>query len=310
MLPEWMMNGPEAVAIEAKGHKKSDSFLKKTIHQINQAICDDLVTEYYASQNGIWQKIDPRLKLVTTLALILLTGMTRSLWVLVALWIFTVLLMYLSKLPLLVFQKRVWGFIPALTLLAAVPGMISILIDGSPLLYIYKASHPVTWLGFSLPATVYITKQGFFAALFLFARVGISISLGVLLAVTTPVAHMMKALRVLRIPALFVMIIDMTYRYLVLLMSTAAEMFEARSLRMVGDMPPGRKRSLIGSSIAVLFAKSMILSEEVYLAMTARCYTGEAVAAQDFVWDRMDTLWTLIIVVIIVALYAGELLIG
>lgn len=310
MLPEWMKMDFGPPASEVREHKNSNKYLARTLRHINQTILDDLITEHYAAQNGLWQKIDPRLKLVSALALIILAGATRSLGVLLALWVFTVLMMYCSKLPLLVFQKRVWGFIPVLTLIAALPGMFNILIDGSPLLYIYKTSYPLTWLGLDLPQSMYVTRQGLQAAMFIFARVGISVSLGVLLTVTTPAASLMKALRVLGVPALFVMIIEMTYRYLLLLLATAAQMFEARSLRMIGEMSAVQKRGLIGSSIAVLFAKSMILSEEVYMAMTARGYTGEAVAAEDFSWARTDWLWSLAVIVLIMVLWMGEYWIG
>jgi cobalt/nickel transport system permease protein len=71
------------------------------------------------------------------------------------------------------------------------------------------------------------------------------------------------------------MIIEMTYRYLLLLLAISIEMFEARSLRTVGEMSGKWQRAQVGTSVASLFARSMALSEEVFQAMCARCYTGE-----------------------------------
>jgi cobalt/nickel transport system permease protein len=223
--------------------------------------------------------MDARVKLVTALAFIFMTGLIRSIPILLGLWVFTVLLMLLSRLPVFTLQKRIWGLIPLITLLASVPAMFNIIIDGTPLLMIYQAPHPSTWLGIHIPANIYISKQGFSAALFLFLRVGLSISIGVLLTITTPVARLLKSLQIMGIPSLVVMIIEMSYRYLVLLLSLSIEMFEARSLRTVGVLSMDTKRAQFGSSIAAVFSRSMTLADEVYLALRARGYTGQAVSA-------------------------------
>jgi cobalt/nickel transport system permease protein len=71
------------------------------------------------------------------------------------------------------------------------------------------------------------------------------------------------------------MIMEMTYRYMMVLLSVSIEMFDARSLRTVGNLSSKWQRAQAGSSIAALFAHSVALAEEVYQAMCARCYTGE-----------------------------------
>ena len=279
ILPGWM---ERELVNEIKGSlriKRRHDFLGKSIRQMKRALSEEMLTESYASRDGLLQSMDARLKLIAALSFIILTGLIRSIPVLLGLWIFTVMLMLLSRLPVITLQKRIWGLIPLITLLASVPAMFNIIIDGTPLLMIHQASHPSSWLGINIPANIYISKQGFGAAIFLFMRVGLSISVGVLLTITTPVARLLKSLQIMGIPSLVVMIIEMSYRYLVLLLNLSIEMFEARSLRTVGALSLEARRAQVGSSIAALFAKSMDLADEVYLAMTARCYTGQAVSA-------------------------------
>jgi cobalt/nickel transport system permease protein len=203
------------------------------------------------------------------------------------LWAFTILLILLSGLPLLTLEKRIWGFIPLITLLVSIPAMLNIIIDGTPWLMIYQAPHPSTWLGIYIPAEIYISKQGVTAALFLFLRVGLSLSMGVLLTMTTPITKLLKSLQVIGVPSLFVMMIEMSYRYLVLLLNLSIEMFEARSLRTVGELSLAARRAQVGSSIAALFSRSMDLADEVYLAMTARGYTGQAVSVDG--WQQENS---------------------
>ena len=197
------------------------------------------------------------------------------------LWALTVLLMLLSGLPVFTMQRRIWGIIPLLTLLASLPAMFNFIIEGSPLCMIYQAPYPSTMLGIHIPADIYISQQGFTAAMFLFLRVGLSLSMGVLLVMTTPAARLIKSLQVMGVPSLMVMVIEMSYRYLVLLLNLSIEMFEARRLRTVGVLSMASKRAQVGSSIAALFARSMELTDEVYLAMTARGYTGQVVSMDE-----------------------------
>jgi cobalt/nickel transport system permease protein len=276
-LPDWMMEEPQPHnVIEPSVKGKRSNFLIKSIRRMRAVICEDMQTERYARQEGLLQRTRPETKLIAMLVLIVGASVVRSIPLLIALWVGTVILMYLSRLPVLVLQKRIWGFVPLITLLFTSPVVLNIFVDGEPLFMICQWGEAHRWLGITWPPALFVTRQGVTAVFLLFLRVGISLSMGVLLLMTTPAAEIFKSLRVLRIPPFFIMIIEMTYRYLFVLLTVSLEMFEARRLRTVGKMPVSGQRAQVGSSIAALFARSMSLSEEVYQAMVARCYTGEA----------------------------------
>jgi len=274
LLPDWMIE-ENIESVDAIGKKNKSNFLQKSLRNMRTVICDDRQTEHYARYDGALQKVSPQLKLISMLVLILAVSLSRQVLFLLFVWLVILLLMQISRLPVWGMQKRIWGFIPLLTLLFSLPVMFNIFMDGTPLFYICQSSKSVQTLGISWPEGIFITRQGFTAALFLFLRVGISLSLGILLVMTTPVADIFKSLRVIRIPELFIMIMEMTYRYMMVLLSVSIEMFDARSLRTVGDLPSKWQRAQTGSSIAALFAHSVALAEEVYQAMCTRCYTGE-----------------------------------
>jgi cobalt/nickel transport system permease protein len=277
---------------------------------MKKTISEELVTEYYARSRGLLQGIDPRVKLISAVSLIILAGITRSISVLLGLWAITILLMFCSGLPVFTLQKRIWGLLPLFSLLVALPGMFNLITDGSPWLVLHQFKQPVVWLGIHLPDSIFITKQGLLAGIFLFLRVGISVSLGVLLTITTPINKLLKSLRIIGVPVLFVMIIEMSYRYLSMLLNISIEMFEARHVRTVGKISPGTQRVQLGSSIAALFARSMAVSEEVYQAMTARCYTGEAVIADNMKLGRFDLAAIVLVVIIITSALMGGPYVG
>lgn len=277
-LPEWMEERSASEITVNKWKKNRHDFLMKSIRRMKQALSEELLTERHASREGLLQRVEARFKIIGAILFIIVTGLIHNIPVLLGCWLLTIVLMRLSGLPVVALQKRIWGIIPLVTLLASVPAMFNIIIDGTPLLMIYHAPYPTTWLGIDIPASIYISRQGVRAALFLFLRVGLSLSTGVLLVMTTPIARLLKSLQVIGLPSLLVMVIEMSYRYLVLLLNLSIEMFEARRLRTVGDLSMTSRRAQVGSSIAALFARSMDLADEVYLAMTARGYTGQAVS--------------------------------
>ena len=97
-----------------------------------------------------------------------------------------------------------------------------------------------------------VTVQGVRAALNLLVRVETATTLSVLLILTTPWMHVLKALRVLRVPVVFVVILGMTYRYIFVLLQTAADMFEARRSRLIGELDGAEQRRLASASVGVL----------------------------------------------------------
>lgn len=272
-LPDWMIE--QDIGFSIPGKKNKSNFLQKSLRNMRAVICEDRQTERYARCSGMLQQASPQIKLISMLVLILAINMSRQILLLLGVWLFVLVVMRVSHLPVWGLQKRTWGLIPLLTLLFSLPAALNIFLDGTPLFYLRHATLTVNWLGISCPEGIFVTKQGLTAAIFLFLRVGISFSLGILLVMTTPVTDIFRSLRILRVPDLFIMIMEMTYRYMMVLLSVSIEMFDARTLRTVGNLPPQWQRAQVGSSIASLFARSIALSEEVYQAMCARCYTGE-----------------------------------
>ncbi len=277
MIPDWMAENGYLMQSHDEVKTSKSTFLRRSIHELKKSLSELLLTECYSRQEGLLQEMDTRAKLMAVLVLIIIIGWTRSIPLLLTLWLFTMVLMSRSHLPVLTLQKRIWGIFPLISLLIALPGMFNFFNAGTPLFIIANFTVPPHLLGMDFPSVIYISQQGAAAAFILFLRVGISISLGAILTLTTPMALLMKSLQTLRVPPLLVMILEMSVRCLTLLLTVSIEMYEARQMRTVGKLSPHTQRAMVGSSVGALFARSMALSEEVYQAMTARGYNGEAV---------------------------------
>ena len=140
----------------------------------------------------------------------------------------------------------------------------------------------------SFPNGLAITAPGLRTAAFMLLRVESSATLALLLIFTTPWTHVLKALRVLRAPVLVVVILGMTCRYILLLLETAHEMFEARKSRTVGVLDQSDRRRMAISSAGVLLSRTFQLSGDVYLAMQSRGFRGEVYLLHDFQMKPRD----------------------
>jgi cobalt/nickel transport system permease protein len=103
----------------------------------------------------------------------------------------------------------------------------------------------------------------------------VSVSLAILLVMTTPWADILKSLRTLRVPQVFVLILSMTYRYIFLFLHTANGIFLARKSRIVGATSGREQRRWITGTIGNLMSRAFKMSNDVYAAMLARGFTGE-----------------------------------
>jgi cobalt/nickel transport system permease protein len=254
------------------GQRKRNIVERHTSHLL-AALEYAFSAEVIALQNGLLQRLDPRVKVVGLMALLVAAALSRRLSVIVAIFAAAVLLAALSRVPMKTLLKRGWigallftGFI-ALPAVFITPGEI---VYRLPLLGL-----PITWNGLK-------------SAAFLIARVETAVTLSLLLVICTPWAHALKALRSFGVPASLIMILGMTYRYIFLLLGAARDMLEARQSRSVGAMESSEERRYAVAAIGVLLGKSLQLSNEVHLAMLARGFRGEIWILDEFIMRPRD----------------------
>ncbi len=265
--------------------------LEHTLHSVTETLERALFAEQISSRPGLFQSIDPRVKLVAVLALLVAVGLSKSLLVIGALYLLALALAVLSAIPADFFIKRVWLALPFFTGLLALPALF--LTPGPALAH--------------LPLGLAITRTGLATALFLLLRVSTSVSLTLLLVLTTPWNEVLSALSVLHVPDVFILILGMTYRYIYLLLRLANDMFLSRRSRVVGRLSGAEERRILAATTAALLNKSFDLSGEVYLAMQSRGFRGKAMTLKPFEMQPKDWLWLAsFLAIAIVAIILGH----
>ncbi len=254
------------------GKRRREGFVERSLTGVNEALERSLFADRIARQRGLLQTLDPRLKLVATLALLVAVSLSRNPGVLAALYLSTLALAAASKIPLEYFVRRAWLAVLLFT------GMIAL-----PALFLTPGP---AWL--HLPLGLTLTQTGATSALFLLLRVGASVSLAALLVLTTPWNSVLKALGVLGLPGVVVLVFGMTYRYIHLLLHLTSDMFLSRKSRLIRPPAGAEQRRLAAAMAGVLLGKSLQISSEVYLAMESRGYRGYPRTLDTFHFTRRD----------------------
>lgn len=261
MAPRGTGVGVTRVARRRRG------YLERTVDGLIEVLDRAAEAERRAAATGPLQRLDPRVKVAGVLALVAAVALARNLPTLAGLLALALAGAAASRIPLRLFVTRLWFGALALTGVIALPALFTT--PGDP------------W--FALPGIGWIaTAQGARSAAYLVLRVLAAATFGFLLVFTTPWTHVLKGLRIFRVPALVVVVLGMTWRYILLLLQAAHRVFEARRSREVGPLPGRERRRVAAAAAGVLLDRSMRLSQDVFLAMQSRGFRGEVRVADEF----------------------------
>lgn len=221
--------------------------MQNSLHQIR------LLDELARRPNSI-NDLHPLTKLLTTIAyLVVVVSFDRyEVSALLPLVFYPVIILALTDLPVGEIMKRIGWTLPFIIGV----GIFNPLFD----------HQSVSVLGFSI-------SQGWLTFLSIFIKCVLTVAAGVLLIATTGMEKLGAALRMLRVPKIFVLQLLLTYRYISVLGNELARMLRAYSMRAPGQK--GIKREAWGSLAGNLLLRSFDRAQRVYAAMCLRGFTGD-----------------------------------
>ncbi len=246
---------------------KINNFIKRSLAGTLTFLKYSIFAQEYAQASGFLQSLDPRIKIISFLALILSALFASSFKALIFIYAFCLFLVIISKINLVFYLKRTWIFIPLFSLFIALPALLN------------PQQRDGGW--------------------FFVLRVTICVSLAVLLNITTRHFELLKVLRIFKIQQIFIMTLGMCYRYIYLFVEIIQNTYLAISSRIGIGLPYQKGQQVVAWNIASLWNRSVWLNEQVYQAMVSRGYQGEALAWNDFKMRTRDWLWLALVAVII-----------
>jgi len=284
VAPDWLIRAEVGLCpCGCIGKRRRGSFVEKTLHGATTVMRQTMFGEEAATAEGLLQALDPRVKLLTLLGVLVAAGLTHTTPVLLGLYALTLVVAAASRLSLSFFVRRVWLFVPLFTGVVVLPATLNIITSGH---IVIPLGH--WWFGHAIG----VTKEGLQAAALVVTRVAVSISIVVLLTLTTPWAKLLSGLRGLLVPRMFIQVIGMAYRFIFSLLGSVDDMYTARRSRTVApESDTAAGRAFVSASAGALLGKAHALSDEVHMAMVSRGYTGDARTIDRAVFGAREAAW-------------------
>ncbi|WP_139902093.1 cobalt ECF transporter T component CbiQ [Clostridium thermarum] len=255
-----------------------------TIH--NMRLMDEL-----ASKDTFIHRLHPLIKLVTTLVyLTSLISMGRyEVMGLIPFALYPVLVFSLADLPMAPILRRIL--------------LVEPLIIGIGILNPIFDNYTVMLGGITI-------SRGWITFVSIFIKCGLTVTASILLVATTGMDKLAAAMRMLRIPKIFVLQLLLTYRYISVLMEEVSRMLRAYFLR--APRQKGIEMKAWGAFAGQLLLRTLDRAQRVYEAMSLRGFNGdinlgriEKTAVKDYIYL---TLWCIFF--IIARLYNIPIIIG
>ncbi len=118
-----------------------------------------------------------------------------------------------------------------------------------------------------------VISRGWVIFLSIFIKCGLTVTVSILLIATTGIDKLAVALRMLKVPKIFVLQLLLTYRYISVLIEEVSRMMRAYFLRAPGQK--GIHRNVWGSFAGQLILRTFDRAQRVYQSMNMRGFTGE-----------------------------------
>jgi cobalt/nickel transport system permease protein len=223
-----------------------------------------------SSKRGFFQGIDSRVKVFFLVFFIVIVSIKKTILSEAVIALFLLGLAVASRLDIIkhygkiLFLTFVFGF------LLTLPSAFNIFTPGDILWPVFHFDKPHTLGPITFPQEIGLTYGGLRGVAMLSFRVMNSLSISLLVFASTPFTEFIKALKVFRVPDVFLMTITLSYKYIFIFVQTVYDMHLAKKSRLTGFESDREARQWVSGRMAFLFRKSQQQCEEVFKAMTAR----------------------------------------
>jgi len=235
----------------------------------------------YSHLDSPVHRLDPRMKIIASLAAIIIittepfTGRLVNLFLYCAV---TLAVTVLCRIPAAYLLKRMLIVSPFI-LMAALFYPVSVMPanEGS----IISGWRPLAEAGLSV-----------------FLKASLAVLILILLSTTEKFHRLLMALRRLKVPSIITTISALLYRYIFLLADEMLRTARARESRTPGVLRRGRLK-VYGNQVAVIFLRSWERSQVIYNSMLSRGFSGEFPDVQEMKLRRADIVIPLIFIALL-----------
>lgn len=274
-IPSFLLERPSSHSFtQGKGGLKVP-FIEKGIHHVASVIKTGYIQWETASRDNFFQRIDARIKVLFLLYFTIIVSLKKDILPEVLIGVFVFGLMIISRLNILSLYKRVFFISFFFGFLVALPAAFNVITKGEvifPIIHLGKSYG--LWI-YRIPQEIGLTRAGLYGVSMLTLRVMNSLAISYFILYTTPFPEIIKALKVLKVPDAFIMILTLSYKYMFIFAKTVEDMHLAKKSRLVGEASNTEARQWIAGRLAFMFNKTRKRCEEIFDAMLSRGFSED-----------------------------------
>jgi len=236
--------------------------------------------DQYSGLDSFVHRLDPRTKLICSLAFVLAVVLTPAgTWNVFVIYLLTLLgLIWLSQLPIKYVLKRSLVIFPFVIMIAV---------------FVPFFKHGQVAVSYDIGAWhIAVTYEGLAVLINVIVKSWLCILCLIILSSSTKFEELLHGMYRLKVPQVFVQITSFMYRYMFVLADQAMRMQMARDSRNFGL----NRRNIfktMGNMIGMLFIRSYERAERIYAAMLSRGYNGELVVVNQLRFRLPDAYFAL-----------------
>jgi len=274
-IPGFLLERPSSESFERNRGGLKMAFIDKGIHHLADVIKTGYVQWETASRDNFFQGVDARIKVLFLLFYVIIVSLKKDILSEVVIAAFVFVLTVLSRLDILNLYRRIISLAFIFGFLIAFPSAFNVITNGEVVIPIVHLARPYSFWIYRIPEEIGLTREGMCGVLMLTLRVMNSLALSFFVLYTTPFPEIIKALKVLKVPDSFLMIITLSYKYMFLFAKTAEDMHLAKKSRLAGQVSNTDARRWIAGRIAFMLKKTRMRCEEVFKAMLGRGFSDD-----------------------------------
>ncbi|KPK02713.1 MAG: hypothetical protein AMK71_01350 [Nitrospira bacterium SG8_35_4] len=274
-IPSFLLAQPSSASLVKGKGKINISFIEKGIHHLADVIRSGYIQWDTASMGGFFQKIDARIKVLFLLLYVIIVSLKKEIMPELILGGFVFILALISRLNIFSFYKRVLFLTFFFGFLIALPSAFNVITQGEILFPVINFSKEYLFWIYRIPQQIGITREGLNVVAILTLRVLNSLSLAFLVLHTTPFPDIIKALKVMRVPDSFLMIITLSYKYIFIFAKTVEDMHLAKKGRLASRVSAAAARNWAAGRIGFIFRKTRLRCEEIFKAMLSKGFSQD-----------------------------------
>jgi cobalt/nickel transport system permease protein len=304
-IPSFLLNPEDQTISSYRRGRWRPAFIDVTLRHAAGIVRSIRLQADNSSKNTFVGKINPYIKVISFIYLIVIISIVNSLLSQLLVTFFILLLYVLARVNIIQVYRKILLAVFFFGFLVFLPATLNVITPGHIIFQLISFRQPHQFWIYHIPQHIGITLEGSRIAGLLLLRVFNSVSLTLLVVYSTSLPGLLKAFRIFLVPVTFLMAVTLAYKYILILSETVGDTYRAMKSRLIQRIPGKAVRELTGGRVFFIFKHSQILYEMSYHAMISRGYDGKI----NLIDYRKPGLWDGVALAVVIIFGIGVILI-